>query len=164
MDNIAFQVGYKPGLLGEIVAAHGRYYAANWGFGIFFEAKVGRECGEYLTRATAKDLTLSAWSGDTFAGAMILDLHDPDAPGLAHVRWFIVPLSGLGLGREMMRRAMAHLDQAGLPCFLTTFRGLDAARGLYEDFGFHLTDETEAESWGKRVTEQRFDRPVQLVE
>jgi len=160
MDTHAFHQGYRPGLLGEIVAAHGWYYAANWGFGAFFEAKVARECGAYLLRQASDDLTLSAWSGDAFSGALVLDLHDPESPGVAHLRWFIVPASGRGTGREMMRRAMDHLDQIGLPCFLTTFRGLDAARRLYEDFGFQLTQETKAESWGKRVVEQRFDRPA----
>jgi len=58
-----------------------------------------------------------------------------------------------------MARAMAHLDQAGMPCFLTTFRGLEAARRLYQDFGFTLVSELDGESWGTKVTEQRFERP-----
>lgn len=152
--------GFRPGLLGDITAAHGRYYAENWGFGVGFEAKVARECADYLSRATKGDLTLSAWDEDRFLGSLVLDLHDPLSPGMAHLRWFIVPASGRGLGRQMMTRAMRHLDQANLPCFLTTFRGLDAARRLYEDFGFALTVEADGETWGTPVTEQRFERPV----
>ena len=152
--------GYVPGLIGEIAAAHGRYYAANWQFGVGFEAKVARECTAYMARMDDTDLTLSAWSDGCFLGSLTLDLNDPDAPGLAHLRWFIVTPSGQGLGRQMMSQAMAQLDQAGLPCFLTTFRGLDAARRLYEDFGFTLTDAADGESWGTRVVEQRFERPA----
>jgi len=156
----SFKTGTHPGLLGEITAAHGRYYAAQWGFGGFFESKVARECAAYLDRATAPDLTLSIWDRDTFAGALILDLHDPHAPGWAHLRWFIVPGTGRGLGRHMMAQAMRHLDQSALPCFLTTFRGLEAARRLYDDFGFTLTAEAEGESWGTKVIEQRFERAL----
>jgi len=157
--SLVVRSGGCPGLLGEIAAAHGRYYAANWRFGVFFEAKVARECGAYLERAKAGDLTLSAWDSESFAGSLILDLHDPEAPGWAHLRWFIVPGAGKGLGRDLMARAMAHLDQAGMPCFLTTFRGLAAARRLYQDFGFTLVSELDGESWGTKVTEQRFERP-----
>ena len=42
-------------------------------------------------------------------------------------------------------------------CYLTTFAGLDAARGLYQRTGFRQTAEIEAENWGTRVTEQRFE-------
>jgi ribosomal protein S18 acetylase RimI-like enzyme len=156
---LRLQTGVHPGLIGEIAAHHGRYYAANWGFGTFFEAKVATECAAFLSRARSPDLTLSARDGDAFAGSLILDFHDPDAPDIAHLRWFIVARSGHGLGQRMMTAAMAHLDAAGRPCFLTTFQGLDAARALYERHGFTLTAEVEAESWGIRVTEQRFDRP-----
>ncbi len=150
--------GLKAGLLGNISAAHGAYYAKNWGFGVFFEAKVARECGGFLERAMPDDLVLSAWQGSDFLGSLILDLHDPDAPDTAHLRWFIVNQPGLGIGRAMMARAVQHLDQFGKTCFLTTFRGLDAARMLYEEFGFVLVDETESQTWGSVVAEQRFER------
>ncbi len=40
--------GPWPGLLGDVVAMHGRYYAANWQFPVVFEAKVAdiRTMGE----------------------------------------------------------------------------------------------------------------------
>lgn len=156
---IRLETGPRPGLIGEIAAHHGRYYAANWGFGTFFEAKVARECAEFASRARDPDLVLSAWEGDAFAGSLILDFHDPEAPGLAHLRWFIVTRPGAGLGNRMMNAAMAHLDARAIPCFLTTFAGLDAARALYDRCGFRLATEQEAESWGVRVREQRFERP-----
>lgn len=40
--------------------------------------------------------------------------------------------------------------------YLWTFAGLDAARRLYDDFGFRLVEEQAGETWGTRVTEQRF--------
>jgi ribosomal protein S18 acetylase RimI-like enzyme len=155
---IRLETGPRPGLIGEIAAQHGRYYAANWGFGTFFEAKVARECAGFMERARDPDLILSAWDGDSFAGSLILDFHDPEAQGLAHLRWFVVTRPGAGLGARMMDAAMARLDAEAAACFLTTFAGLDAARALYDRHGFVLTAEHEAESWGVLVREQRFDR------
>ena len=41
------------GLLGDLAALHGRYSAGHWGFPVFFEDKVAREMGEYLSRYDA---------------------------------------------------------------------------------------------------------------
>ena len=55
---------------------------------------------------------------------------------------------------------MAFLQDAALdPVWLTSFRGLDAARALYERHGFRLVCEEPATSWGTPVLEQRFERP-----
>ena len=39
-----------------------------------------------------------------------------------------------------------------------TFKGLDAARHLYEAAGFKLAEESEGRQWGSVVVEQRFVR------
>ncbi|MGF6505945.1 hypothetical protein OKW26_001748 [Paraburkholderia sp. 32] len=41
---------------------------------------------------------------------------------------------------------------------LATILRLDAARHLYESFGFRLSEESEGTQWGTRVVEQRFNR------
>lgn len=162
MTELTLHRGPCPGLIGEIAATHGRYYAREWGFGAVFEAKVAWDCAEFMLRAGEDDLILSASAGDRFAGSLILDTHDPEAPGLSHLRWFIVTdaAGGRGLGRRLMGEAMTWLDTQDLGCFLTTFAGLDVARRLYEAHGFHLTHEDTGETWGSPVTEQRFDRPA----
>ena len=64
---------------------------------------------------------------------------------------------GGGVGGVLMRAGLDFLAAAGFrSCFLTTFAGLDPARRLYEAAGFVLAGETVAESWGTRVSEQRF--------
>ena len=154
------QRGWRPGLVGEVVRAHGSYYAREWNFGPFFEAKVAREMGEFLARLAPPDLLLSAWDGETFLGSLTLDATDPTLePGQAHLRWFIMSdaARGRGLGRQLVQAGMDHLRANSFAsCYLTTFAGLDAARRLYEQAGFTLTREEEAESWGTRVREQLF--------
>ena len=67
-------------------------------------------------------------------------------------------LRGSGIGRQLMARAMAFVDDKYDETYLWTFKSLDAARHLYESFGFTLTDEAEGTQWGTSVTEQRFTR------
>ncbi len=41
--------------------------------------------------------------------------------------------------------------------YLYTFAGLDSARRLYEQAGFKLKEEQEANTWGRPMREQRFE-------
>jgi hypothetical protein len=48
-------------------------------------------------------------------------------------------------------------DRAVPLVYLNTFAGLDAARALYEQAGFRLVQEVEAQTWGRVMREQRFE-------
>lgn len=153
--------GWRPGAVAAIVELHARYYADEWGFGEGFEAKVAAELGEFcMCRDPARDLFLTAWRGSELAGSIVIDSTVTGAGG-GHLRWFITAddVRGSGLGSELIGRAMAFCDDAALdPVWLTTFRGLDAARRLYERNGFRLAAESPVDQWGGGVTEQRFER------
>lgn len=158
---IASQIteGYQPGCIGDIASLHARYYAEHWGFGAYFERKVATGLAEFADAlpADGKALWLYVENGRTLASLAI----DGDLDtGVAHLRWFIVDdvLRGSGVGRRLMATAMTFVDARFHETFLWTFKGLDAARHLYESFGFRLTDEAEGEQWGCKVTEQRFSR------
>jgi len=150
--------GYLPGAIGAIASLHAHFYAREHGFGAFFEAKVAAECAEFCSRFDpARDgLWLLVDAGRIF-GSIVIDGSDAAA---AHLRWYIVAdeLRGRGFGRRMVEAAMAFCRRAGhRSLYLTTFAGLDAARALYERQGFRLIDETDGETWGTRVREQRFE-------
>lgn len=152
--------GWRPGLAGEIIRAHAIYYAREWNFPAFFEAKVARELGDFLARLAPRDALLSAWQGDEFLGSLAIDASDPALdPGQAHLRWFITTdaARGQGTGRALLAAAMDHLRREKFAsCYLTTFAGLHTARSLYESHGFTLTHEEDAQSWGITVREQLF--------
>lgn len=153
---------FAPGAIGSITALHAHHYAEHWGFGTFFEAKVASELAAFSTRATGTDLILVASDALGVCASLILDLNDPASGSRgAHLRWFIVDTRcrGGGLGRELMLRAMNHADaHADGRVWLTTFRGLEAARHLYETHGFALFAEVEGEAWGTKVFEQEYRR------
>ncbi|WP_321878180.1 helix-turn-helix domain-containing GNAT family N-acetyltransferase [Paraburkholderia bannensis] len=152
--------GYRPGCIGDIASLHARFYAAHWHFGAFFEQRVATELAAFAGAlpSAGKALWLGVENGRTLASLAIDG--DPHT-GVAHLRWFIVDdgLRGSGMGRELMTRAMDFVDEQGFQeTWLWTFKGLDAARHLYESFGFALREEAEGAQWGATVTEQRFSR------
>ncbi len=153
--------GWRPGLVGDVVALQARYYAEAWGFGTYFEAKLAREMSEFAGRYDSRqDLILSAVDGRRTFGSVTIDGSDPAAPdGHLHLRWFILGdgSRGHGIGRELITEAVAFSRSLHRPgVYLWTFAGLDAARRLYDDAGFKLVEEHAGETWGTRVTEQRF--------
>lgn len=153
--------GPLPGLLGDVTALHGRYYAAQWGFPTVFECKVTREMAEFVARYdAARDLVLSVEGGGRVLASVTLDGSDPAlTPGEAHLRWFIVDagLAGQGIGKRLLDGAVTFARQAGFASvYLTTFRGLEAAARLYAAAGFKVVAETPGQTWGREVIEQRL--------
>jgi ribosomal protein S18 acetylase RimI-like enzyme len=153
---------YRPGSLAGVVALHMAYYGDAWGFGLEFETKVALEMAEFLRRMEpGRDLFLTAWDREgRLAGSVTIDVSGGGAQG-AHLRWFIVSpqTRGKGLGKDLMDRAMEFCDRQHLvQIWLTTFAGLDAARGLYERHGFRLASENQQDQWRGGVREQLFLR------
>ncbi|WP_343673541.1 bifunctional helix-turn-helix transcriptional regulator/GNAT family N-acetyltransferase [Paraburkholderia heleia] len=153
--------GYRPGCIGDIASLHARFYAANWGFGAYFEKKVATELAEFAGAlpAVGKALWL-AMERDRVLASLAIDGNESGNAGVAHLRWFIVDdsLRGTGIGRQLMTNAMQFVDASYAETYLWTFKGLDAARHLYESFGFQLAQAFEGDQWGTKVTEQRFVR------
>jgi GNAT superfamily N-acetyltransferase len=79
----------------------------------------------------------------------------------AHLRWFILDdgCRGGGIGRHLLTEALDFCDRQNFSAIqLWTFKGLEAARRLYESLGFELTHEEQGNQWGTAVTEQQFTR------
>ncbi len=153
--------GWRPGLLGDVVALQARYYAEAWGFGPFFEAKLARELAEFAGRYDPRqDLILSTSEDGRTTGSITVDGSDPAPPGgLLHLRWFILGegARGRGVGGLLIEESLRFARTLGRPgIYLWTFAGLDAARRLYDRAGFRLVEERVGATWGTEVTEQRF--------
>ena len=151
--------GYVPGAIGRVAQLHASYYSRNWDFGLYFEAKVATELAAFLRRYDpARDGFWTVVKDGSVEGSLAIDAADAAGAG-AHLRWFIHSdaLRGAGCGNQLMRAAIEHCRQRGYArVYLWTFRGLDAARHLYEKSGFRLVEELEGEQWGRRVQEQRY--------
>jgi len=78
----------------------------------------------------------------------------------AQLRWFLIEpeFRGAGAGRKLVTAVMDYCRQQHYNhVFLWTFKGLDAACHLYEQYGFTLTEEKENNTWKNQLLEQRWD-------
>ena len=156
-------IGYVPGALGRITELHGIYYAAHWDLGLYFEAKVATEMASFLSRFDpAHDGAWFARAKGEIIGGIFIDGSEADSKG-ARLRWFIIDpaFQGHGLGNRLMAEAVSFCRRQHFKrVYLTTFAGLNAARHLYEKYGFKLCHEED----GSRLTgksslmEQVFER------
>jgi GNAT superfamily N-acetyltransferase len=159
-DVLEIVAGYRPGVIGRITQVHGEYYAARWGVDARFEGEVARELGDFVRRFDpARSGLWTVWSHDGVVGAIAIDGQSGE-PGDARLRWFILDpdYQGRGIGRRLMTTAMDFCAQAGhRRVYLWTAADLDAARALYEAFGFTLVEEYEDGVWGAPIRHQRYE-------
>jgi len=152
--------GYRPGVIGKITELHATYYHENWGFDTSFEIQVASELAAFIREfKPGRDGFWVASVNGQFAGSVAIDGLSSGPHG-ARLRWLIVNpgFQGSGLGRRLVQEAISFCKRAGHKLiYLWTFRGLDAARALYEENGFGLREEHEVDQWGKRITEQKFE-------
>ncbi len=152
--------GYYPGVVGKITQLHAIYYHEHWGFDVSFETQVGQELSIFVSEFDdERDGLWVATANDKFAGAVAIDGQHAMTDG-ARLRWFIVDpqFQDAGLGNRLISRAIQFCrDRNYSKIFLWTFEGLDAARRLYERQNFQLRETHEADQWGQRITEQKFE-------
>jgi len=160
MVNFETIIGYTPGLIGRVSELHAKYYSTHQNFGYFFEAKVATELSRFIRNYTeSKDRIWSLSVNGKIEGSITID-GSSENQNISHLRWFIVSdkLRGQGAGNYLMKQALSFCEDVGFEnVYLWTFQGLEAARHLYEKFGFQLVEELSGEQWGKKVMEQRFE-------
>ena len=160
-QDYTIQEGYRRGLAGALIALHMNYYGAVWDFGRNFETLVTRDFGLLLDKYDPQcDQLIRAENrhGD-IVGTLVVEAsgHPQD---VARIRFFVLAscAQGQGLGQAMLAQALETCRQRGQnKLFLTTFKGLDAARTLYERAGFTLTQEFDDDDWGEGSQEVRYD-------
>jgi len=152
--------GYLPGAIGRVALLHATYYHRHVEFGLPFESKVARELSEFCERyVDSRDGLWLALNEGAIEGAIAIDGIRAGEDG-AHLRWFIVSDSarGTGIGTALLAAATGFCrSQRYERIYLWTFEGLDAARHLYEKFGFTLVHQQRGAQWGIEVNEQRLE-------
>lgn len=147
---------YRPGDLGYIAYRHGVLYANEYGLDQVFEKYVLQSLIKCLENPSGYNIWVAECCGSIigFIGMVEID------KTTAQLRWFLLEpeFRGGGLGRKLLAAAMDYCRWREYGhVFLWTFKGLDAARHLYEDFGFTLTDQKENNTWKNQLVEQRWD-------
>ena len=106
------------------------------------------------------DCLMSVRQGDNIIASLTIDGGHAESARLgARLRFGIIDEAwqSKGLGGILMREAMQFLTQKRFSrAYLTTFKGLDAARSLYERHNFQLVEENLDQHWGVPLFEQKF--------
>jgi GNAT superfamily N-acetyltransferase len=147
-----------------VIDRHDRLYAEEQGFDHTFRPYV--EGPVYNFGATAIPGKENLWVAEAWKGTgaegiragMIAIVRVDDTT--AQLRWYLIEpeFRGVGLGRTLMRTALDFTKAAGYnKVFLWTVSQLDAARHLYTDFGFQITEIETHDIWGKVQTEERWE-------
>jgi GNAT superfamily N-acetyltransferase len=160
MKAVRWVQGSSPGLVGEIVRWHGIYYVRGQGWNAAFEAICAEQLGEIARHFGTAATAFSAWDGEDFLAAVVMDARPGARPG-ARLRFLIASdaARGQGLGNELLRRALAWADARGEPAvWLTTVAGLAASSHLYRKYGFVLLEERVDRTWGDEHREQLWER------
>ena len=158
LEDISFRHHLLPGDLGLITHLHGKLYAEEYGYGIGFEYYVATSLLElFPSFSPEKDFVWIAEYQEKVLGYLFL-VHRGE--GLGQLRYFILApeARGIGLGKHMMERFMAKVEERGYKqLYLSTAKELETAASLYRKFGFRLVSEHRDTNFGWELTEQRYE-------
>jgi GNAT superfamily N-acetyltransferase len=146
-DDISIRTDLRPGDLGRIISLHGEVYDPLGGYGLTFEAFVGRTIAEFVLDNNARGRIWLAERGDRLVGCTAIVLRDGDR---GQLRWVLVDPSarGRGIGKQLVGSAMDYCREEGCESvFLETTDGLPESQALYEKLGFAVTSESVEELW-----------------
>jgi len=148
----------KPGDMGYVIHLHGIIYAKEYGYDQTFEAYVAGGLAEFVQSFSSdKDRIWLAEISGQIIGSIAIVGH-PKAE--AQLRWFLVhpDYRGLGIGKELMKGAIQFCrERKYKTVFLWTTSELMEAAYLYKSFGFNKTVKKAHKTWGKKLTEERYD-------
>jgi GNAT superfamily N-acetyltransferase len=146
----------QPGDAGYIAYRHGVLYAREYGLDQVFEKYVFKSLITYLEQPAEGELWIAERCGVIIGFIGVVKT----TPASAQLRWFLIEpeFRGSGLGHKLVAKVLEYCKKEHCNhVFLWTFQGLDAARHLYEQCGFSLTEEKENNTWKKQLIEQRWD-------
>jgi len=149
----------RAGEYGAIIAGHGRLYAAEYGFDETFEGLVAEIVASFLKRHDpARECALVADKGGAVVGSVFCVAADATTAKL-RLLYVDEAARGAGLGRRLTRAAIDFARAAGYRrMVLWTNDVLTAARRIYENEGFALTDREPHRSFGVDLVGEIWER------
>jgi N-acetylglutamate synthase-like GNAT family acetyltransferase len=146
-DQPAVRTTLRAGDLGRIIELHGKVYDLLDGYGLRFEAYVGRTIAEFVLDNSAHGQIWLVERGDQLIGCAAIALREGNR---GQLRWVVVDPSerGQGIGKQLMQSALDYCrKEARQTVFLDTTDSLPESQALYGKLGFIVTSDTVEELW-----------------
>ena len=158
VNDISIRTHLIPGDLGYIIYRHGKLYSEEYNFGVEFEAYVSAGIYEFYKNYDAtRDCVWICEHNNAIVGFVLLMHRENHA---AQLRYFYLERNyrGIGLGGKLMQLYIDFLKEKKYKsCYLWTTNEQQAAAALYKKHGFILTEEISSTTFGKALTEQRYE-------
>jgi GNAT superfamily N-acetyltransferase len=151
-----------PGDLGWVVERHGARYAAEYGWGIDFEALAARIVADFGERRDAK--SEAAWIAELDGERVGCVFCTASAtPGTAQLRLLLVEpqARGAGVGTRLVDECLRFAGRSGYGrIMLWTNDVLVAARRIYQRAGFQLDSREPHTKFGSDLVGEYWSRDV----
>jgi GNAT superfamily N-acetyltransferase len=157
LTDIAIRTVLQPGDIGYVIYMHGTLYKKEYRYGIQFESYVAKGLCEFYEKYDPQRNRVWVCEHDNRMIGFLLLM---DRGKAAQLRYFLIQpeYRGIGLGSKLLDMYMDFLGECGYKeSYLWTTHELTTAAALYKRLGFKLTEEKESTSFGKTLTEQRYD-------
>ncbi len=148
----------RPGDLGWVVMAHGELYAEEFGWDSSFEALVARIVADFAShRDFARE---QAWVAEVEGRRVgcVFCVEKDEATAQLRILLVHPDARGVGLGRRLVETCVQFARSAGYEKLrLWTNHPLEAARRIYIERGFVLTNEEPHHSFGVDLIGQTYE-------
>ncbi len=149
---------YQPADLECIVQRHTELYEREYGFGPQFVEYVEKYLLHFHENHDKNRENIWVAEVNKIQVGVIAIVKVDDTT--AQLRWFLIDpeMRGRGLGNKLMETVIDFCQEKQYKrIMLWTVSVLDAARYLYQKFGFILTDSKKNYTWAKNLMEERWD-------
>jgi DNA-binding MarR family transcriptional regulator/N-acetylglutamate synthase-like GNAT family acetyltransferase len=148
----------RPGDIGMVTQRHGALYAQEYGWDERFEALVASILGKFIDdfKPQRERCWIAERDGE-FLGCVFVVEKDKHT---AQLRALLVEPSarGLGLGKQLVAECVRFATQKRYrKMVLWTNSVLDAARHIYQAFGFQMVKQGKLRAFGKNLVEQTWE-------
>ena len=157
LNDISIRTELQPGDMGYITYMHGALYHKEYNYNLQFESYVAKGLCEFYEKYNPKRNRIWACEHENRMIGFLLLM---DRGNAAQLRYFLIEpeYRGIGLGSKLLNLYIDFLSACGYKeSYLWTTHELTTAAALYKRLGYRLTEEKESNSFGKPLTEQRYD-------
>jgi peptidyl-dipeptidase Dcp len=157
LNDISIRTELQAGDIGYVTYLHGALYHKEYNYNLQFESYVAKGLCEFYEKYNPKRNRIWACEYDNRMIGFLLLMDRGEA---AQLRYFLIEpgYRGIGLGSKLLNLYMDFLRDCGYKgSYLWTTHELTTAAALYKRLGYQLTEEKESNSFGKPLTEQRYD-------